>query len=529
MRNKLRTVVRKSAHEVSERLPAELKGHVRDYFKTHQDGVLAQAVKLAGYRLPAAKTSQSGPSLLVDPAYVGTTYGEGELFSVLALENSVLRSRLFEALDQIDSFNAARDEAEGSQEAEVASSSSEEEDTAPEPRILTENYLKDQLRSHSKRHLVVANEYPDVGKEYGNGFVHRRVRYYQEAGIDVDVVVVNPSLERRIYHYDGVRVLVGHGPELNEILHQEDYLSVSAHFLNEVMWQHFEEHLPNISLHVFLHGYECDRWIRRIFNLTAGTALERGIDRTLRLQRFWKKVTEHPHQPTSYIFVSQWWRDAVSEDMERVFPASRSAIIHNFIDTEVFNYVPKDASQRFKLLWVRSAANRKYGNDIAIDILKALSKTKYWDQVEATIIGDGTHFHEFEEQLGKFSNVTIEQRFVSQQEVADLHKTHGILLVPSRLDSQGVSRDEAMSSGLVPVTNLVTAIPEFVDESCAVVAGAESAEELARGIVKLFANPELFLKMSQAASERASSQCGGHVTVVQEIEQMGLSTEAEGA
>jgi glycosyltransferase involved in cell wall biosynthesis len=37
--------------------------------------------------------------------------------------------------------------------------------------------------------------------------------------------------------------------------------------------------------------------------------------------------------------------------------------------------------------------------------------------------------------------------------------------VPSRTDTQGVSRDEAMSSGLVPVTNAVAAIPEFVDDT----------------------------------------------------------------
>lgn len=528
MRNKIRTVVRQSVHEASDRLPTDLKKKMRKYLNSHPDNFVSQAAKFAGYTPAAKKAKRSRPALLVDPKYVGSTYGEGEMFSILSLENTVLRTRLFEALDRIDSLESTYlDESEVLPATLIDPEA--DEDLAPEPEVLASDYLAGQARTGGKRHLVIANEYPDIGKEYGNGFVHRRVRYYQEAGIDADVVVVNASLERRIYEYDGVRILVGHGEELNQILHHETYVSVSAHFLNSLMWKHLEDHLPDISLHVFLHGYECDRWIRRVFNFNGGTALERGIDRTLGLQRFWKKVTEHPHQPSSYIFVSQWWRDAVSDDMERVFPASRTAIIHNFIDTEVFNYVPKDPSQRFKLLWVRSAANRKYGNDIAIDILKKLSKTKFWNQVEATIIGDGQHFHEFQEQLGHFPNVKIDQRFVSQEEVAALHKTHGILLVPSRLDSQGVSRDEAMSSGLVPVTNMVTAIPEFVDESCAVIAGAESADKLAQGIVHLFEDPELFLQKSRAATERATNQCGGHVTVAQEIERMGLVADHEGA
>lgn len=32
---------------------------------------------------------------------------------------------------------------------------------------------------------------------------------------------------------------------------------------------------------------------------------------------------------------------------------------------------------------------------------------------------------------------------------------------PTRMDTQGVSRDEAMCSGLVPITNKVAAVPEF--------------------------------------------------------------------
>ncbi|MGW5853770.1 glycosyltransferase family 4 protein [Micrococcus sp. NPDC055215] len=474
---------------------------------------------------PAARAGgreRASDLLAVDPAWVGETYEVDDVLPMIALENEILRRRLDEALDRAEALAVAPADA-----GRDTPGDDEDADDAESPEVLAERYLAGQpSEGAARRHLVVANDYPDVGREYGNGFVHRRIRHYQDAGIHVDVVLAAPSLPARIYEYDGVRVLSGHGPEITAVLQRQRYHSASVHFLNELMWTHLEPFAADLDIHVFLHGYECDRWIRRVFNFASSTELERGIDRTLRLQRFWRRVTRHTHQPKSYIFVSEWWRRAVTDDMGVVFPAHRTRIVHNFIDTDLFDYVPKPDEQRFKILWVRSAASRKYGNDIAIDILRRLADGPFWDRVEATIIGDGIYFPEFEDQLGHHPNVTIVRRFVSQEEVAALHKTHGLLLVPSRLDSQGVSRDEGMSSGLVPVTNLVTAIPEFVDADCAIVAGAEDAESLAAGMERVMADPEEFQRLSRAAMERADRQCGAAATVLRELEIMGLTAPA---
>ena len=86
------------------------------------------------------------------------------------------------------------------------------------------------------------------------------------------------------------------------------------------------------------------------------------------------------------------------------------------------------------------------------------------------------------------------------------------------MDSQGVSRDEAMSSGLIPVTNAVTAIPEFVDENCGILAPAEDYLSMADGIESLARNPEKFLLMSRAAAERFRGQSGINRTIYREID-----------
>lgn len=59
-----------------------------------------------------------------------------------------------------------------------------------------------------------------------------------------------------------------------------------------------------------------------------------------------------------------------------------------------------------------------------------------------------------------------------------------------------------MASGMVPITNAVAAIPEFVDERCGVLARTESYEGIAKGIEILFKNPGRFSELSYARLRR---------------------------
>lgn len=453
----------------------------------------------------------------VPPELEASTYSPEEQRTILHLENAFLKQKLRTLQEELKGLAQENGNCSHLATCDISVRDAEAETTI-EPRLLVERYLEGQdWKSGEPRLLIVTLDYPDVGREYGNGFVHRRIRHYMEAGLAVDVIVLDASRPQRIYVFDGVRVLWGRDQELPTLLQLQDYANICIHFLNPLIWRMLERYKHRQPIHVFLHGYECDHWMRRVFNYSNASALDRAISRSIDRQAFWQDVRSDAHQPGTYVFVSEYWKHAVQDDMEITFPAIRSEIIHNVIDVDLFSYAPKDPAQRFKILWVRSAANRKYGNDIAIDILKRLSRSEYWHKVEVTIIGDGLFFHEFEKELGTFSNVRIEQRFATQEEIATLHKAHGIFLVPSRLDAQGVSRDEAMSSGMVPVTNMVTAIPEFVDEHCAIVAGPEDSESLAKGILRLFADAEKFLRMSKAAAARSAGQCGPQATISKEL------------
>ncbi len=141
--------------------------------------------------------------------------------------------------------------------------------------------------------------------------------------------------------------------------------------------------------------------------------------------------------------------------------------------------------------------------------------------MEFRIIGDGELFEETLEPLRKFPNVIIERRFLLREEIAAVHKDYGVFLCPTRWDSQGVSRDEAMSSGLVPVTNAVGAVSEFVDEECGILAGAEDSSALAEGISFLYSNPDKFLLLSRRAADRVRAQSAGNLVIDAELSLIG--------
>ena len=114
----------------------------------------------------------------------------------------------------------------------------------------------------------------------------------------------------------------------------------------------------------------------------------------------------------------------------------------------------------------------------------------------------------------------IERGFIPRDEIAKLHREYGIFLVPTRSDTHGVSRDEAMSSGLVPVTNDVSAVSEFVDESCGFLAPAEDAQSLADAIERLYMDEELFLHMSANASGCVEKNRSRDIVISSELERI---------
>lgn len=382
-------------------------------------------------------------------------------------------------------------------------------------------YVRETPESCQKgRHLVVAQEYTSLDNQYANGFIHRRIKLYQARGLQVEVMAFGKRLKKDVYIYDGVNVLSGYYDELLGLLALRDYDSISVHFMNPDMWRALKANVDKETpFLIYSHGYEVRNWTRMPYQIKNRKDLDDSIERNLRNRDVWNEMYEAKNVVSKFVFVSEWWKRAVSQDVMIPFDDQRTTVIHNVIDTDMFPYVEKEATQRFNLLWIRNASKWNYGADLAARVLSELKQSKYWSSISATIVGDGEYFEYFNE-FEKDANVRLHRGYLSHQQISDLHKTHGIFIVPSRWDTQGVSRDEAMSSGLVPMTNLVDAIPEFVDDTCAILGKEESFEAWLGGLIKVLEDPDKFSKMSKAAASHVRALSSPPFTVDEEIKLM---------
>jgi glycosyltransferase involved in cell wall biosynthesis len=213
--------------------------------------------------------------------------------------------------------------------------------------------------------------------------------------------------------------------------------------------------------------------------------------------------------------------EQVMEDIGLRIPPEKYRVIHNPIDTTLFAYHPKPPEQRKKILSISSYASRVYANDLSVRAIQLLAKRPWFGELVFRFVGDGRLFDEVLAPLRQFDNVVIERRFLLPDELRDMHQKHGVFLCPKRFDSQGVSRDEAMASGLVPVTNAVGAIPEFVNAECGVLAPAEDFAGLAAGIESLYLDGNRFATMSLNASRRVRRQSDIDSIVAKEIMMFG--------
>jgi glycosyltransferase involved in cell wall biosynthesis/spore maturation protein CgeB len=361
--------------------------------------------------------------------------------------------------------------------------------------------------------LLISNHYPSYDDRYRNAFVHSRVRAYRAAGAAVDVFRLRP--EPSYHEHENIDVISGSPALLQQLLSDGRPRTLLVHFLDEALWQVLQHQRGRIV--VWLHGAEIHHWQRRSFNLQSDAQRERAQQQSEQRMAFWRGLLREPPDNLQLVFVSRSFAEEVMADLGFRLPAERYRILHNPIDTALFQYRPKPPAQRLKVLAIRPYASRQYANDLTVAALLRLSREPFFGEFEFRLIGDGPLFDETLAPLRGLRNVIIERGFLAQHEIAALHRDYGVFLVPTRWDSQGVSRDEAMASGLVPMTTAVAAVPEFLDKNCGFLTPAEDAAAIAQALTQLYHDPQLFLRLSQNAAARVREQSAQPLIIAQEL------------
>lgn len=367
------------------------------------------------------------------------------------------------------------------------------------------------------RILVVTRSYPAPGRLYQYPFVHRRVLAYLAAGHQV--AVFRPADgDVEIFHYEGVTWHSGSTEVLRKLAERWQPDCIAVHGLSETLWPALEPLAARYPIRAWLHGSEIPSFARqKAMALPDPRARDEALRQVDRRVSFWCELfaRELPH--FALVFVSNASVEMMREDLGTCLDRVGYRVIANPIDTHLFTYTPKPDEQRHAILSIRPHDSPTYGNDLAVRVVLSLSERAGFERYRFRFIGDGSLFDETLGPIRRFGNVAIERRFLTQPEIAEQHRSHGIFLVPTRLDTQGVSRDEAMASGLVPVTNSVPAVLEFADQSCAVIAPPDDWTAMADAISLMAHQPELFQVRSAAAAARVRAQSGTERIIPREL------------
>ena len=358
------------------------------------------------------------------------------------------------------------------------------------------------------RYLLLTNHYPSDDALYRNAFVHSRVKGYLAQGVQVDVFRSRPKAPLSVHSFDGVTVYTGCPSLLSPALAAGRYTQVLVHFLDNAMWQVLHKVIAVVPVTVWLHGAEIHTAKRRRFNYNDDASYAVAVNQSEQRLQFWRQLLSPCPENLRLVFVSHSFADEVLSDLALAQPlsAAQYQIIHNPIDTDLFRYQPKLLTDRFNILVLRPFSSAQYANDLAVAALLQLAEQPEFAQVNVTVMGDGALFETLTKPLQTFSNVHLVRGFLTQTEIAALHKTHGIFLCPTRWDSQGVSRDEAMASGLVAITNRIAAVGEFCDEQSALLCEPESATALAEALLSLIRDPVRFMALSAGGAARVASR-----------------------
>ncbi len=366
--------------------------------------------------------------------------------------------------------------------------------------------------------LVLSKQYPAYDDLYKYGFLHSRIRAYQKEGVLVDVLRLTdaPSSYRE---FENIDIANGDHKLLDATLSTGEIKHVLVHLMDEKMWSILSKHIDNIKVTAWIHGAEIQVWQRRSFEFERMTKDEVIRQKKLsdKRKKFWQNLLSAPPKNLHLVFVSQTFADEVMADLGMKLPYNLYSVIHNYVDGDIFPYNEKPIEYRNKILSIRSFASRKYANDLTVKAIEVLSRKPCFHDMSFHIIGDGDLFDETVKPLTVYDNVKIEKKFLTHNQISELQNEYGVFLNPTRWDSQGVSRDEAMSSGLVPVTSRVAAVPEFVDSSSGILVDVEDYHALADALENISNNPSLFSTLSQNASKRTRQQCSYEQTIKKEL------------
>lgn len=379
--------------------------------------------------------------------------------------------------------------------------------------------------------IVICPGYPSESDHYNCSFIHSRVSEYKNHGINVDIAVVNGGFSNKteFYTYEGQKLCRMSFDQARELLQERSYKKILVHFPTAAYYRILDAvNTKDSQIILYSHGtdtlYHLYDEIGAPYSTNHYKAPKNIVDNMGDMDAYIKKYNERKN--VKYVFVSEWAKKK-SEDSIGI-KYKNSAIIPCFIDDQLFSYKKKDEELRKKVFIIRPQNNLKsYAMDINVRVILELSHRECFKDMEFSIYGDGELHYTLLEPLRKFKNVHIYRKFLSHDEIAEIHKNNGIGLFASRFDTQSVSACEAAMSGNVVISSYGTGMAEYISPEIGSFCDVENYKAYADLIEKLYNNPSLFSEMSKKMHDSAFSTCSYKYSLKKDIDLIKNFNEVE--
>lgn len=370
--------------------------------------------------------------------------------------------------------------------------------------------------------VIVCNSFPGPDQSYGGEFIRSRYKAYLDAGFKGDIIHVSSrATQSQVEAFEDtdcsvVRVPSAHFDKIADIL-AKGSCQILAHSPVPAVQTALQKSISSHTrLNYWFHGFEVRDYRRLYFNYTTEEAAKmRSRINEIHQLRLEANRESFADPDIKKVFVSDYLKTIAQRDMGA--KVQNGHIIPNFINSEAFPYVEKTEESLSRFLLIRSFDRRNYANDIAIEAIKILSEREGFDKLHFTIRGFGAEFSELTGGIGQLPNVDVQEQYSTPEQMAKLHADHGVFLYPSRFDTQGVTMGEAMSSGLLCITNAVAGIPEYIDDSCGILVPDNNPKAFAKAIWSVQEDLAGMVERSKAARKRVREQCGLEQTVEREF------------
>jgi glycosyltransferase involved in cell wall biosynthesis len=327
-------------------------------------------------------------------------------------------------------------------------------------------------------------------------FVHMRCVEMQKQG--QSIVVYVPGDITKKYIQEGVSVKVMPSVEINKELNNYDILYL--HLLNIYPfkksngWLIYKHILnENIPFVMYVHGSEVQKYGARMFEFNYKLTdflkwFKKDALVIPKMKMFVRKTMQRNN--TAFIFPSVWMKNDLEKNLN--ITLKQFYIIPNGIDTNLFKF-NELYNRRFKLLTLRPLSSKKYAVDLAIEIMQYLP-----ENFSLEIYGKGHYEKQYQKQIQQLNlqqRVHIKNSFIDRADLNNFFSNYGVFLVPTRMDAQGVSMCEAMSSGLLTVSSNNTAIPEFIENLKNGIIGND-LKEVAKNLIKTVESQNQYKKIT---------------------------------